>query len=88
LGLPRPNQIDDVKRALEIQDRIAELKQIGPALMAAGDAKGARQALEEYDELVELLDLMAERWKSRWAGSVEHPEQPRRWKAMTAGRRR
>lgn len=62
-GLPCPNQLDDMRRHLELGERIVALTARGRELLAKGDRQGAQAALDECEELHEERQLLEERWR-------------------------
>jgi hypothetical protein len=74
-GLPRPNQVDDFRRLLEIGRACQRLAVEGHELLAAGNAKAARERLARGDKLIEERARIEARWKPPSMGTVENPEQ-------------
>lgn len=71
--LPQPNQIDDLRRDLETRAECRRLHAEGERLFAAGDINGAHALFARGVELMEICELLEERWKPRPMGSVERP---------------
>jgi len=61
--MPKTNQVADFKRHLELWKKAEAAAERGHALLAAGDLKGAEEALAEADECMEERFLLEERWK-------------------------
>jgi len=70
-GLPQPNQFDDFRHHVELRRECQRLHAEGERLFARGDFDSARELFARGVELMEICQLLEERWKPRPIGSVE-----------------
>lgn len=63
VNLPKPNQIDDLKRHMALKRKAESAARRGHELLKAGKRDEARAALEECEACMEQAWLIAERWK-------------------------
>jgi hypothetical protein len=61
--LPQPNQIDDLKRHIELGRKAQEAAERGHRLLAEGKKREAQRALSEAEDAMEKRALIQERWR-------------------------